>query len=351
MCAISDNFSTKYSHRADMLCYNRAMKQLQADMKKGIYKKIYLLTGTQDYMKKRAVRSLSSVFVADDDTMNLAYFHGKKVDIKEVIALSDTMPFLAEKRVIILEDTEFFSRSCEELADYIPNIPETTVLIFCEEKIDARLKQTKAVKTHGCIAQFSTLSDAELKNFIIKKLATEHRPITEAALDMFIARCGDDMWQITNDLEKIVSYTFGKDGIRPDDVAALMPPRAEDKIFAMIDSILAGRPSEAMKYYGDLLVLRSDPLGILKLLEDQLRLLYHVKLLDEEHMSLKDMAAALSMRDVRVKMALPAARKSSKIGLTRKIEMCTETDERIKSGLVDKQIGIESLIFELAKNV
>lgn len=327
------------------------MKQLESDIKNGIFKRIYILCGDQDYLIKRYEKALIGVFLPQNDEINLTKFFGRKVDIKEVIELADTMPFAAEKRVIVLENTELFSHAAEELADYIPNIPETTVLIFCEEKIDARLKQTKAVKTHGCIAQFSTLSDAELKNFIIKKLAKEHRPITGAALDMFIARCGDDMWQITNDLEKIVSYTFGKDGIRPDDVAALMPPRAEDKIFAMIDSILAGRPSEAMKYYGDLLVLRSDPLGILKLLEDQLRLLYHVKLLDEEHMSLKDMAAALSMRDVRVKMALPAARKSSKIGLTRKIEMCTETDERIKSGLVDKQIGIESLIFELAKNV
>ena len=327
------------------------MKQLEADIKNRNYKRIYLLTGDQDYMIKRYEKALIDVFLPQGDEINLTRFFGKKTDIKDVIELCDTMPFMSERRVIVLENTEFFAHTADELADYIPNIPDTSVMIFCEEKIDARLKQTKAVKTHGCIAHFSTLSDPELRDFIIKRLAREHRPITEGALNVFLDRCGDDMWQITNELEKIISYTFGKDGIRQEDVEALMSPRAEDKIFAMIDAILSGKSSEALKYYTDLLLLRSDPLGILKLLEDQLRLLYHVKLLDGDHVSLKDMAATLSMRDVRVKMALPTARKSSKISLTRRIGMCTETDERIKSGLIDKQVGVESLIFELAGNV
>ena len=326
------------------------MKQLEADIKNRNFKRIYLLTGDQDYMIKRYEKALIDVFLPQNDGINLTRFFGKKTDIKEVLELCDTMPFMSDKRVIVLENTEFFAHAADELADHIPDIPETTVMIFCEEKIDARLKQTKAVKAHGCIAHFSTLSDQELRDFIIKRLAREHRPITEGALNVFLDRCGDDMWQITNELEKIISYTFGKDGIRQEDVEALMSPRAEDKIFAMIDAILSGKTSEALKYYTDLLLLRSDPLGILKLLEDQLRLLYHVKLLDGDHVSLKDMASTLSMRDVRVKMALPTARKSSKISLTRRIGMCTETDERIKSGLVDKQVGVESLIFELAQN-
>ena len=326
------------------------MKQLETDIKNGNYKRIYILWGDQDYLIKRYEKALIGVFLPQNDEINLTKFFGKKTDIKEVIALSDTMPFMSEHRVIVLENTGFFEHAAEELADYIPNIPETSVLIFCEEKIDARLKQTKAVRSVGCIAQFSNLSDAELRDFIIKRLAKEHRPITEAALNLFLERCGDDMWQITNDLERIISYTFGKDGIRPADVEALMPPRAEDRIFAMIDAILAGRTQEALKYYRDLLMLRSDHLGILSLLEDQFRLLYHVKLMDGDHMDYKKIAATLSMRDIRVKMALPAARKSSKISLTRRIEMCTDTDEKIKSGLIDKQIGVESLIFELANN-
>ncbi len=318
-------------------------------MKNGLYKKIYLLTGSQDYMKKRAIKAITGMYVSQDDTMNLSYFHGKKVDIKEVLDIANTMPFLAEKRVIVLEDTGLFSKSCEELADFIPVMPESCCMIFSEEKADMRLKQTKAVKAEGCIAEFGNLSDDELRDWVAKKLAREHRPITQKALDTFLSRCGNDMWEISNDLEKLVSYTFGKDGIRIEDIDAVCPPPPEDKIFAMIDAILAGDAQKALSYYTDLLALRSDAMGILKLLREQLRLLLHAKQLEMEHMAPRDMAALLGMREGRIKMALPAARKSSTISLTRRIEMCADTDWRIKSGLIGDQLGIETLIVEMTR--
>ena len=141
------------------------MKQLEADIKNRNFKRIYLLTGDQDYMIKRYEKALIDVFLPQNDGINLTRFFGKKTDIKEVLELCDTMPFMSDKRVIVLENTEFFAHAADELADHIPDIPETTVMIFCEEKIDARLKQTKAVKAHGCIAHFSTLSDQELRDF------------------------------------------------------------------------------------------------------------------------------------------------------------------------------------------
>ena len=323
------------------------MKQLEADIKNKIYKNIYVLYGPQSYNRKRYEKALVSLFVAKGDTMNLTYYYGKKIDIKEIIDLAQTMPFMAEKRVIVLENTELFSHSCEELADYIPNIYETTCLIFSEDKIDLRLRQTKAAKSKGTVAEFADLSDADLRDFILKRLSREHRQITANALEMFMQRCGDDLWQVSGELEKIISYTFKKDGIRPEDVEAVMPPLPEDRIFAMIDAILDHDTKKAVSLYADLLTLRNEPISILSLIREQMRLILHAMQMNEEHVSPKDMAQTLGMREMRVKMALPAARKSSKIDIRHRIEMCADTDERIKSGLLDPRVGVEMLIVEL----
>ena len=323
------------------------MKQLEADIRNKNYKNIYVLYGPQSYNRKRYEKALTDLFVSDGDTMNLTYYYGKKIDIKEVIDLAETMPFMAKKRVIVLENTGLFSCSCEELADYIPNIPETTCIIFSEDKIDLRLKQTKAAKSKGTAAEFANLSDADLRDFILKRLAREHRPITANALELFMQRCGDDLWQVSAELEKIISYTFKKDGIRPDDVGAVMPPLAEDRIFAMIDAILEHNTQKAVRLYADLITLRSEPVSILSLIREQMRLILHAMQMNEEHVSLKDMAQTLGMRETRVKMALPAARKSSKIDIRHKIEMCAETDKNIKSGLLDPRVGVETLIVEM----
>ena len=330
------------------------MKQLQADIKNKNFKNIYVLYGPQSYNRKRYVKALIDLFLPENDEINLTSFYGKKIDIREVHELSQTMPFLAEKRVIVLENTELFTKADEELVDLLETIPNSCCIIFSEEKIDSRLKQTKTAKSKGCVAEFGDPTEAELRDWVLKKLAREHRQITEKALDLFLERCGDDMWQVSNELEKVISYTFGKDGIRPADVEAVMPPLPEDKIFGMIDSMISGNREEMLKYYSDLLLLRSDPFGILALIQQQFRLMLHAKEMDEEGVNIKDIATALKMRDTRVKMALKAAKKSSKINLERALLMCADTEERIKSGQIAAQsaqlaaqIGLETLLTKL----
>ncbi|MBR4574140.1 MAG: DNA polymerase III subunit delta [Lachnospiraceae bacterium] len=325
------------------------MKKLEADIKNGIYKRVYLLFGPQSYNRKRYEKALTGLFVADSDTMNLSVFYGKDIDLKEIADLSATMPFLAEKRVIILESTGLFARSCDELCGIIENIPETCVMIFSEDKIDNRLKQTKAVRSSGCVAEFTALTEKEQRDWILKRLAKEHRQITGNALELFMRRCSDDLWQTQNELEKVISYTFGKDGIRPEDVDAVMPPLAEDKIFDMISAVLSQKEEEALALYSDLVRLQSDPMGILTLLRDQLRIISNASKMNAEHVSSSDMAALLSVKEGRIRMALPEGRKSSKIKLSKSIRMCADTEERIKSGMIDPRIGLETLIVGLCR--
>ncbi len=323
------------------------MKQLDADIKSKNFKKIYVFYGDQDYLKSRYKDILVRQFIPDGDTMNLTSFYGKNTDIKEVLEIAGTMPFFAERRVVVLEKSGLFTSACEELAEYIPDIPDTCVMIFCEDKIDSRLKQTKAAKTAGSVVEFTDLGEADLRKWVLQRISKEHRQITSNALDLFIERCGSDLWQVSNELEKVISYTFDKDGIRKEDVDAVCPPPAEDKIFVMINAILDNDAQTALVCYRDLLALRSEPLNILGLIREQYRLMLHAKEMSEENVPLKDMAAVMKLRDTRVRMALPVAGKSSKIRLIEGIKACAECDEKIKTGLLNAHIGVESLIVSL----
>ncbi len=326
------------------------MKQLEADIKNKRYKNLYVLYGIQSYNRKRYLDALIKVFLPDDDGMNLTRYYGKKIDLTEVAETVSTMPFFAERRVVVLEETELFTKTCDELCDILENIPESTVVIFSEEKADMRLRQTKTAKNAGSVAEFGNLTEDELREWVMARLVKEHRPFTKDALDLFIDRCGTDMWAISNDLEKIISYTFGKDGIRAEDIEALFPAPPEDKIFAMIDAILDGNAESALSYYKDLVLLRTDSGRILSLLRDQFRIMLHAKEMTNEHLSTKQIAADLGgLKESRVRMALSAAKKSSKISLIEKITKCADTDTAIRSGRISQQLGTETLIIELCR--
>lgn len=326
------------------------MKKLEADIKNGIRKRVYLLYGPQSYLRNIYRDRLIKVMLPEGDTINFSKFEGKDIDVNEVIDLARTMPFFADKRVILLENTGLFAAACDELAEFMQDIPDSTCLIFSEEKTDARLKLFKAVKQQGCVAEFKNPDAEQIRNFILNRLGKDHRRITGKALDLLMEKCGTDLMQISNELEKLVSYTFKKDGIYPDDVEAVCVSLPEDKVFLMLDEVFKGNVDGAMMYYKDLVVLQHDAIGILALIESQLRLLLHIKQLDEGHLSTKEMADELAMNEYRIKKALPQARRSSKIRIMNGLNLCLDVDEATKSGRINKQIGLETVILRLCQN-
>ena len=74
---------------------------------------------------KKAKEKLKNALVPDGDTMNFSIFEGKKTEPRAVIDLGETMPFFAERRVIFLEDTGFFKNQCQDLPEYLGELPDS----------------------------------------------------------------------------------------------------------------------------------------------------------------------------------------------------------------------------------
>ena len=121
------------------------MKTLANDIKNKSFKNAYLLCGEEEYLKlnykNRLIKS-----IAGDDTMNLGMYEGKNIDINEVIDSAETVPFFAEYRLIVMENTGLFKSGGEQLAEYMKTIPSTTIFLFVESDVDKRSKMYKAVQ-------------------------------------------------------------------------------------------------------------------------------------------------------------------------------------------------------------
>ena len=87
------------------------MKSIDEDIKNGTFRTAYLLYGEEAYLKKTYRDKLKKALSTDGDTMNFAGFQGKDVAVNEVIDLSETLPFFAEHRLILIEDSGLFKGS------------------------------------------------------------------------------------------------------------------------------------------------------------------------------------------------------------------------------------------------
>ena len=80
---------------------------MNEDFKSGKFEQVYLLYGEEGYLKKQYKKRFIKAMIPEGDTMNYAHYEGKNIPVKEVIDLAETMPFFAEKRLIVFENTGF----------------------------------------------------------------------------------------------------------------------------------------------------------------------------------------------------------------------------------------------------
>ena len=189
------------------------MQTLNQDIKEKTFKRVYLLFGDEPFLVNSYKKRLREA-IAGDDTMNYNYFEGKGPDVKEIISLADTMPFFAERRLVMVDGSGFFKNSApEELVNYIAEIPESTCMVFVESEVDKRNKLYKKVKDNGYAAELKKQDADQLMRWAAGILAKDGKKITRQVMEYFMERTGDDMENIRMELEKLICYTMGREVI------------------------------------------------------------------------------------------------------------------------------------------
>ena len=319
------------------------MQTLNQDIKTGEFKQIYLLYGEEAFLKNSYKNRLKEAIIGDD-TMNFARFEGKGLDVDELIRLADTMPFFAERRLILVEDSGFFKSASDALVQYLPSMPDTTILLFVEMEVDKRNRLYKKVKDMGYAAELNRQDSAQLARWAGGILTREQKKITKHTMELFLSMVGDDMENIRMELEKLISYTLGREVITDEDVMAVCTVQVTNRIFEMVSAIVNRQPRKAMDLYEDLLTLKEPPMRILFLIARQFNQLLQVKDLMGKGMDKGTIASKLKMQPFVVGKTMPQARQFGREQILSYVEFCVETEEAVKSGRLQDRLAVELLI-------
>ncbi len=319
------------------------MQVLNQDIREQTWKRMYLLYGEETFLKNSYKNRLKEAIVGDD-TMNFSYFEGKGLDVEELIRIADTMPFFAERRLILVEDSGFFKTACETLANYLPSMPDTTCLLFVESEVDKRGRLFKRVKELGYAAEMARQDAAQLAKWAGGILAREGKKITGRTMDLFLSMTGDDMEHIRMELEKVVSYTLGREVITDEDVRAVCTVQVTNKIFDMVAAIVNRQTKKAMDLYEDLLTLKEPPMRILFLIARQFNQLMQVKELMTKGLDKGTIASKLKLQPFVVGKIMPQARQFSGEQILSYVNLCVDMEEAVKSGRLQDRLAVELLI-------
>lgn len=320
------------------------MKTIDNDIKMGQLKNVYLLYGTEDYLKRQYRDKLKHALVEPDDTMNFSAYEGKDINPKELIDLSETLPFFKEKRMILVENSGFFKNSCDDLAEYMSQVPESTCFVFVEEEVDKRSKLFKAASRAGSAVEFETPKEDMLVRWILGRIQREGKKITQSVMQLFLSKTGSDMENIDKELEKLICYTLDKTEISAADVEAICTGQTENKIFEMIDAISAKNQKKALDLYYDLLALKEAPMRILFLIARQFQNLLLIKSMSAKGYPAVSIAKTAGMPSFAVQKNLRQAGAFKINQLKEAIEDYGQAEEDVKTGRMADQLAVELLI-------
>lgn len=319
------------------------MKNIKEDIKNREFKRIYLLYGTEEYLKTLYKNKLKEAVLQDSDAMNLAEYAGKGIDEKEVMEFSDTLPFFSDYHLLILENTGWF-KSSTDFADYVPEIPETAVLIFVETDVDKRSRMYNAVKKSGYICEMNGMTEQELKLWVASILKKENLKITEATVEFLLEQVGTDMSKLQNELEKLICYTMGRDTITVQDIKAVCSEQLTGKIFAMTEALAQGRKKQALELYYDLIALQEKPMGILYMIQRQFHHLLIVKEMKKNRADKGSIASTIGVPPFAVQKYMSQADRFSLEELKKLLEYSLTLEEDVKSGRLKEQLAVELLL-------
>lgn len=320
------------------------MKSLNEDLKTGQFRQIYLLYGEENYLKKQYKDRFTKAMLPDGDTMNYAYYEGKGVDVREVIDLAETLPFFAERRLLVFENTGFFKSAGADLADYIKDMPDTTFFIFIENEVDKRSKMFKAVKAKGHIAELPFQDESTLKKWILGMVRKENKQISESTVTYLLNKVGTDMGNIQKELEKLFCYTLDKDSILPEDVDAVCVTQISNHIFDMVNAVADKRQERALELYYELVALKEPPMRILYLMTRQYRILHQVKDLLKKGYGRKEIASKAGLHPFAASKYMDQAKHFRSSELRAIMEDSADIEERVKTGRLTDVLAVELFI-------
>ncbi len=375
------------------------MKTVDEDIRTGNFKQIYLFYGEEGYLKKQYRDKLKAALAGSEggpsmgEDMNFTAFEGKDINPKAVIDLAETLPFFAERRVILIENSGFFKSSCDDLADYLAQPAETTFFLFVEEEVDKRSRMYKAVKKAGKIVEFATQTEELLTRWILSRLKKEGKNITAPVMQLFLGKTGSDMGNIDRELEKLLCYTLEKDVIEAEDVEAVTTEQttnkifflgktgsdmgnidrelekllcytlekdvieAEDveavtteqttnKIFEMVNAIAEHNQRRALDLYYDLLTLKEPPMRIMYLISRQFQILLAIRDMAAKGIGQQMMAQKAGIPPFAVRRNLAQAKGFTVEQLKGALREGVDLEEAVKTGQMNDQMAVELFIMK-----
>ena len=303
--------------------------------------------------------------------LNITVLDGRKTTLSEVQHAADAVPFLADKRLVIVEGllTRLSSRKAKDkrdeaapsgaakdflngLIDHLPRLPETTRLVFVEyQPLSPKHQLVKLAEQQKgkTVIECKQPHAGELPHWIINRAKKQGGSIEPGAAQRLAALIGGDLRRLDSEINKLITYVNAQRAITDKDVNLLVSDASTSSVFELVDALGRRDGKRAAHELHHLLDQGENPLGLLAMIVRQYRLLILVKELQARSLPPDAMAKELGQHPFVIKKLNEQARHYQDMAQLETIyRRLLEIETEIKTGQTSDVLALDLLVAGVA---
>ena len=311
-----------------------------------------------ELIEKKSAEVINRYLNAPKDDFNFVKYNLYESDLSPIIEETLTLPFFSDKKAVLVQNAYVFTgekppkelnHNTDQLIEFIEKYDGETLIIFevYQSKLDERKKLVKTLKKHANLIKIEQMTEEEIKKWIKNELHENYKDIKQDALDLFLELTGINFNIVKQELEKVILFLGDRATINKQDVHQIVNRSLEQNVFLLTDYIQKNKKSQAIQLVKDLIAMKEEPIKLLALITSNYRLFYQCKILGQKGYSGQQIAKTINVHPYRVKLALNQSRNYQLEKLLNIIDTCAETDYKLKSSYMDKQLILELFILSL----
>lgn len=330
---------------------------------------LFILTGQDDYSLNQALaRIKGEVGEAESLPANMTVLEGQQVTVDQLRPVCEAAPFLAEKRLVVIEGllqryepkrrprrqtgrrkTAESKDDPKVLADYLPTVPESTMVVLVDGEIKPKNPMLRALAGKAKLETFPLLREVQLKEWVRARVGEDSGTIAPAAVDLLARTVGSNLWVMSSELAKLITYAAGR-SIEADDVELLTGYTQQQNIFALVDSIVEGRTQNAGQQLEKTLQSGASPSYVMAMLARQMRMIVTARELKARRVPISEARGHLgNAPEFAVRKLFDQAARHSLPRLRQVYGLLVEADLAVKTGRYEPELAVSILVAELCR--
>jgi len=298
--------------------------------------------------QKKLEETIKNYKKANKNGLSLKYFDGENFDLEDLLGETQTNSMFQNKKLLVLKNVFANKKFKEEFLEHNKKITKVDAIVLFYEagEIDKRDRLFKLLQENSEVQEFELLSGDKLAAWAEEEIKNYGAAIEPEALKKLIIFVGSDLWQLENEVIKLVNYAKNRK-IKTEDVDLLVRPKIENDIFETINSLAEKKKDKALFLIHKHLEKGDSPLYLLSMINFQFRNLLEIRDLIEKKLPYSGILKTSSLHPFVIKKTYQQAQKFSFPVLKKIYRKIFQIDLAIKTGKIEPETALDLLIADL----